>query len=58
MGVRALGARRACAPSRPREGCHVAIYLGNDMIIDAYGPVDVHSMWLRGVPRGVLRFYQ
>lgn len=37
---------------------HVAIYLGNDMIIDAYGPVDVHSMWSRGVPRGVLRFYQ
>ena len=37
---------------------HVAIYLGNDMIIDAYGPVDVHSMWSRGVPRGVLRFYR
>lgn len=33
-------------------------FLGNDMIIDAYGPVDVHSMWSRGVPRGVLRFYQ
>ena len=37
---------------------HVAIYLGDDMIIDAYGPVGVHDMWSRGVPRGVLRFYQ
>lgn len=37
---------------------HVAIYLGDDMIIDAYGPVGVHSMWSRGIPRGVLRFYQ
>lgn len=37
---------------------HVAIYLGDDMIIDAYGSVGVHDMWPRGVPRGVLRFYQ
>ena len=36
---------------------HVAIYLGDDMIIDAYGPVGAHDMWPRGVPRGVLRFY-
>ena len=37
---------------------HIAIYLGDDMIIDAYGPVGVHNIWSRGVPRGVLRFYQ
>ncbi len=30
----------------------------SDSLIDAYGPVGVHGMWLRGVPRGVLRFYQ
>ena len=29
-------------------------FLGNDITIDA----DVHSLWSRGVPRGVPRFYQ
>ena len=37
---------------------HVAIYLGDDRIIEAYpGEVKISSLWAHGTPRGVIRFF-
>ena len=37
---------------------HVAIYLGNDQIIEAAGSsVRVNNLWYLGTPRGVLRAF-
>ncbi len=40
---------------------HVAIYLGNDQIIEAYTPstgVIYNDLWAHGTPRGCIRLYQ
>ncbi|MEE0956115.1 MAG: NlpC/P60 family protein [Eubacterium sp.] len=38
---------------------HIAIYVGNDTIIEAYPGVGVHktSLWAHGTPRGVIRIF-
>ncbi|MBQ6395699.1 MAG: C40 family peptidase, partial [Atopobiaceae bacterium] len=39
---------------------HIAIYIGNDQVIDAYpgAGVSQRSMWSHGTPRGCIRLYQ
>ena len=38
---------------------HVAIYIGNDQIIEAFtGKVEVASLWAHGTPTGCIRLFQ
>ena len=39
---------------------HVAVYLGNDEIIEAYTGMGVvyNSLWAHGTPRGCIRLFQ